>query len=147
MEGSLILPHHGSEFTHSDLLRLHSPSARANAVDAFVNCDKTFLCDPESPPYAEALLGRLLDLGPDNVTLQFFATYLSVTLFVTPFVTPAYGERARNNIREGWNYGDPGCLSFVSRARGSLLCPWSAGSPFALRLGVPKRSVVCSVSR
>ena len=71
-------------------------------MDAFVNCDKTFLWDPESPPpYAEALLGRLLDLGPDNVTLQFFATYLSVTLFVTPFVTPAYGERARLTFAGG----------------------------------------------
>ena len=50
--GSLILPHHGSEFTHSDLLHLHSPSARASAMDAFVNCDKTFIWDLESPSYA-----------------------------------------------------------------------------------------------
>ena len=115
-------------------------------MDAFVNCDKTFLWDPESPR-TQSLLGRLLDLGPDNVTLQFFATYLSVTLFVTPFVTPAYGERARLTFVGGRNYGDPGCLLFLSRARGSLFCPLIAGSPFALRLGVPKRSVVCSVSR
>ena len=70
-------------------------------MDAFVNCNKTFPWDPESPSYAEALLGRLLGLGPDNVTLQFFATYLPVTLFVTPFVTPAYGERARITFARG----------------------------------------------
>ena len=43
----------------------------------------------------------MLGLGPDNVTLQFFATCLSVTLFVTPFVTPAYGERARITFARG----------------------------------------------
>ena len=42
-EGYLILPHHGSEFTHSDLLHPYSPSARAGAMDAFVNCDRTFI--------------------------------------------------------------------------------------------------------
>ena len=51
-----------------------------------------------SPPRTQKLLlGRLLNLGPDNFTLQFFATRLSVTLFVTP----AYGERARKTFARG----------------------------------------------
>jgi len=66
-------------------------------MDAFVNCDKTFTWDLESPSYAEALLGRLPDLGPDNLTLRFFATCLLVTLLVMP----AYGERARKTFARG----------------------------------------------
>jgi len=141
VEGSFILPYRSSEFTHSDVLRLHSPSARASAMDAFVNCDKTFIRGSRVPPYAEALLGRLPDLGPDN--LHCSSSRRARWLPYSSCRLTAKGLEKHSRGAELWR----SWLSFVSsRARGSLLRPRIAGSPFTLRLGAPKRNVVCSVS-
>ena len=94
-EGSLTLPPQGSKFFDPGLLHLNSPAAKAKAMEDFENFTKTFFTHSKSPSYEEAVFEQLQNLGHNTLAMQLFATCLSISLFIRPFVTPAYSERTR----------------------------------------------------
>jgi len=94
-EGSLTLPPQGSKVFHPGLLHLNSPAAKAKAMEDFENFTKTFFRHSKSPSYEEAVFEQLQNLGHNTLAMQLFATCLSISLFIRPFVTPAYSERTR----------------------------------------------------
>ena len=105
-------------------------------MDAFANCDKTFIRDLESPPRTQKLCSDGCWIW---VPTTLHCSSLGRACWLPYFVMPAYGERARKAFARGGTTAILVVSCFYPELGDRYSAHRLPGSPFALRFGVPNK--------